>query len=123
MNHEEFREKKIKTELYHDNFQSYKRYGIPKAQLVIADIPYNLAGNAYASNPEWYVGGDNKNGESGKAKKSFFNGDGEFNLNEYFHFCGKPRELREFLSHLPRVGQRRIYEEMSFLRAFLFLRL
>ena len=72
MNHEEFREKKIKTELYHDNFQSYKRYGIPKAQLVIADIPYNLAGNAYASNPEWYVGGDNKNGESGKAKKSFF---------------------------------------------------
>ena len=37
MNHEEFREKKIKTELYHDNFQSYKRYGIPKAQLVIAD--------------------------------------------------------------------------------------
>lgn len=89
MNHEEFREKKIKTELYHDNFQNYKRYGIPKAQLVIADIPYNLAGNAYASNPEWYVGGDNKNGESGKAKKSFFNGDGEFNLNEYFHFCGK----------------------------------
>lgn len=89
MNREEFREKKIKTELYHDNFQNYKRYGIPKAQLVIADIPYNLAGSAYASNPEWYVGGDNKNGESGKAKKSFFNGDGEFNLNEYFHFCGK----------------------------------
>ena len=97
MNHEELREKKIKTELYHDNFQSYKRYGIPKAQLVIADIPYNLAGNAYASNPEWYVGGDNKNGESGKAKKSFFNGDGEFNLNEYFHFCGKllKKELKE----------------------------
>lgn len=79
----------IKTELYHDNFQNYKRYGIPKAQLVIADIPYNLAENAYASNPMWYIGGDNKNGESKKAASAFFNGDGDFNLNEYFHFCGK----------------------------------
>lgn len=80
---------KIKTELYHDNFQNYKRYGIPKAQLVIADIPYNLGANAYASNPMWYIGGDNKNGESKKAASAFFNGDGDFNLNEYFHFCGK----------------------------------
>ena len=32
-----------KIELYRDNFQNYKRYGIPKAQLVIADIPYNIA--------------------------------------------------------------------------------
>lgn len=31
--------KKIKTELYNDNFRNYKRYGIPKVQLVIADIP------------------------------------------------------------------------------------
>ena len=61
--------RKIKTELYNDNFQNYKRYGIPKAQLVIADIPYNLGANAYASSTEWYVGGDNKNGESKKAKK------------------------------------------------------
>ena len=40
-----------KCELYHDNFQNFKRYDIPKAQLVIADIPYNLGVNAYASNP------------------------------------------------------------------------
>lgn len=80
---------KIKTQLYHDNFQNYKRYAIPKAQLVIADIPYNLASKAYASNPMWYIGGDNKNGESKKAASAFFNGDGDFNLNEYFHFCGK----------------------------------
>ena len=79
----------IKCELYHDNFQNYKRYNIPKAQLVIADIPYNLAENAYASSPEWYIGGDNKNGESKKAKKAFFNGDGAFNIVEYFHFCNK----------------------------------
>ena len=46
-----------KVELYNDHFQNFKRYNIPKAQLVIADIPYNLANNAYASNPQWYVDG------------------------------------------------------------------
>ena len=39
----------IIVELYNDHFQNYKRYSIPKAQLVIADIPYNLGVNAYAS--------------------------------------------------------------------------
>ena len=39
-----------KIKLFNDNFQNYKSYGIPsKAQLVIADIPYNLGNNAYAS--------------------------------------------------------------------------
>lgn len=80
---------KIKTELYNDNFQNYKRYGIQKAQLVIADIPYNIGKNAYGSNPEWYVGGDNKNGESKKAGKMFFNTDNNFNIAEYFHFCNR----------------------------------
>ena len=79
----------IKTQLINDNFQNYKRYGIPKAQLVIADIPYNVGVNAYGSNPEWYVGGDNKNGESKKAGKMFFNTDNNFNIAEYFHFCNK----------------------------------
>ena len=46
-----------KPKLFHDNFQNYKRYGIPKAQLVIADIPYNIGDNAYGSNPMWYKGG------------------------------------------------------------------
>lgn len=50
--------KNIKTELFNDNFQNYKRYGIPKAQLVIADIPYNVGTNFYGSNPMWYKGGD-----------------------------------------------------------------
>lgn len=30
---------KLRCEIYHDNFQNYKKYGIPKAQLVIADMP------------------------------------------------------------------------------------
>lgn len=79
----------MKVELYNDHFQNYKRYNIPKAQLVIADIPYNLGVNAYASNPEWYINGDNKNGESKKAGKTFFNTDVNFNIAEYMHFCSK----------------------------------
>lgn len=87
----------IKIELYHDNFQNFKRYNIPKAQLVIADIPYNIGVNAYASNPEWYNGGNNKNGESQKAKSTFFRTDGAFKIAEYMHFCNRllikePRE-------------------------------
>lgn len=81
--------RKIKTELYNDHFQNFKRYNIPKAQLVIADIPYNLGNNAYASSNQWYIDGDNKNGESDKANKSFFKTDENFNLAEYMHFCSK----------------------------------
>ena len=79
----------VKTELYNDNFQNYKKYGIPKAQLVIADIPYNIGTNFYGSNPMWYKGGDNKNGESKLAKKAAFNTDFNFNIAEYFHFCNR----------------------------------
>lgn len=78
-----------RVELFNDHFQNYKVYGIPKAQLVIADIPYNVGINAYGSNPSWYKGGDNKNGESDLAGKNFFDTDGNFNLYEFFHFCSK----------------------------------
>jgi len=77
----------IKCELYHDNYQNFRRYNIPKAQLVLADIPYNLSSKAYASSPEWYIDGDNKKGESKKANKAFFGTDEKFNIAEYFHFC------------------------------------
>ena len=60
---------KYDMHLYRDSFQNYKVYQIPKAQLIIADVPYNLGTNAYGSNPSWYVDGDNKNGESDKAGK------------------------------------------------------
>ena len=79
--------KKIKCELINDHFQNYKVYGIPKAQLVIADIPYNLGNNAYASNPQWYEDGDNKNGESKLAGKTFFKTDEDFRIAEFMHFC------------------------------------
>lgn len=82
-------QKKLHCELYNDNFQNYKRYNIPKAQLVIADIPYNLGCNAYASNPQWYNNGDNSQGESNFANKAFFNTDGNFKITEYMHFCSR----------------------------------
>lgn len=69
--------------------QNYKRYAIPPAQLIIADVPYNVGNNFYGSNPMWYKGGENKNGESKLAKKAAFNSDFNFNLYEYFHFCSK----------------------------------
>ena len=73
--------------LFRDHFQNYKGYQIPKAQLIIADIPYNLGNNAYASNPSWYKDGDNSNGESELAGKSFFDTDEDFRPAEFMHFC------------------------------------
>jgi len=77
------------TVLINDHFQNYKGYNIPKAQLVIADIPYNVGKNAYGSNPSWYVDGDNKKGESDKANKEFFDTDKDFRPAEFMHFCNK----------------------------------
>ena len=74
---------------FNDHFQNYKSYSIPKAQLVIADIPYNIGKNAYGSNPSWYVDGDNKNGESELAGKEFFDTDKDFRISEFLHFCSK----------------------------------
>lgn len=79
----------IKCEIYRDSMQNYKKYAIPPAQLIIADVPYNIGNNFYGSNPMWYKGRDNKNGESKLAGKSAFNSDFNFNLYEYFHFCHK----------------------------------
>ena len=75
--------------LYRDHFQNFKQYNIPRAQLVIADVPYNVGNFAYGSNPAWYVDGDNKNGASKLAGKSFFDTDENFRLAEYLHFCSK----------------------------------
>ena len=85
----EQRKKQIKCEIYRDSMQNYKKYAIPPAQLIIADVPYNVGNNFYGSNPMWYNGGDNKNGESKLAGKAAFNSDFNFNLYEYFHFCSK----------------------------------
>jgi site-specific DNA-methyltransferase (adenine-specific) len=76
-------------QLIHDHFQNFKMYGIPKAQLVIADIPYNIGKNAYGSSPKWYIDGDHANGESELANTQFFNGDSSFSPQDFMWFCRK----------------------------------
>ena len=78
-----------RIQLYNDHFQNFKVYGIPHAQLIIADVPYNLGKNAYASNPAWYIDGDNKNGESKLANTEFFDTDKDFRPAEFMHFCSQ----------------------------------
>ena len=75
--------------LFNDHFQNYKVYGIPKAQLIITDIPYNIGNNAYGSNPNWYIDGDNKSGESEFVGKQFFDTDKDFKFPEFMHFYSK----------------------------------
>lgn len=82
-------ERKLKCELYHDSMQSWKSYAVPKAQLIICDIPFNIGTDFYGSNPMWYNGGDNKNGESKFAKSMAFYSDQSFNLSEFWHFAGR----------------------------------
>lgn len=78
-----------RCKLINDHFQNFKTYQIPHAQLIIADPPYNLGNNAYASNPSWYIDGDNKNGESELAGKEFFDTDKDFRPAEFMHFCSQ----------------------------------
>lgn len=82
-------QEECKVELFNDNFQNWKKYLTCKAQLIIADPPYNLGVNAYASNPAWYKDGDNKNGESELAGKEFFDTDKNFKPAEFMHFCSQ----------------------------------
>ncbi len=91
-----------KIELFNDHFQNYKKYLNCKAQLIIADVPYNLGNNAYASNPSWYVDGDNSKGESELAGKQFFNTDKDFRPAEFMHFCSRLliKEQRKRGKHL-----------------------
>lgn len=76
-------------QLINDHFQNSKRYNVPRAQLIIADIPYNIGANAYGSSPQWYVDGDNANGESELAGKQFFDTDKDFRISEFMHFTNR----------------------------------
>lgn len=77
--------------LYNDSFQNWKSHDIQKAQLILTDIPYQLGANMYGSNPLWYKGGDNSNGESKLAGRQAFDTDSKegFRIAEFFHFCSK----------------------------------
>ena len=85
----EFRMMSNRIGLFNSHYQNFKQFGIPKAQLILTDIPYNIGANAYGSNPMWYVGGDNKNGESELAGEEFFDTDKDFRPAEFMHFCSQ----------------------------------
>lgn len=85
----EFRLNRNRIGLFNSHFQNFKQFGVPKAQLILTDIPYNIGKNAYGSNPTWYIGGDNKNGESEFAGTEFFDTDKDFRPAEFMHFCSQ----------------------------------
>lgn len=85
----EFRLNRNRIGLFNSHFQNFKQFGVPKAQLILTDIPYNIGKNAYGSNPTWYIGGDNKNGESELAGTEFFDTDKDFRPAEFMHFCSQ----------------------------------
>ena len=91
----------ISIKLINDHFENAKRYQIPHAQLIIADIPYNLGNKAYPSNPQWYIHGDNKTGESKLPGSSFFDTDNDFKINNFFDFCTR------YLNKEPKKGGER----------------
>lgn len=85
----EFRMMNNRVGLFNSTYQDFKRYGIPKAQLILTDIPYSLGDKAYGSNPTWYEGGQIENGESDKAGETFFVTDENFKPAEFMHFAAQ----------------------------------
>ena len=78
------------VKLFNDNFQNFKAYNLPrKAQLLIADIPYNIGSNAYASRKDGWIDNDVSKGRKFSRDKTFFDTDVNFNIPEFFHFASK----------------------------------
>lgn len=85
----EFRMMNNRVGLFNSSFQDFKKLGLPKAQLILTDIPYNLSTNMYGSNPSWYLGGDRTNGESELAGETAFVTDENFKPAEFMHFAAQ----------------------------------
>ena len=77
----------MKPVLIRDHFQNNRQYSLPRAQLILTDIPYNLSGSFSASHPDWYQDGKIENGESSKAHKPAFLTDTNFNIADFFSFA------------------------------------
>lgn len=58
-------------QLINDHMQNRKQYNIPKAQLVIADIPYNIGKNAYGSNPNGILMATAQKAKANSPEKNF----------------------------------------------------
>ena len=73
--------------LIRDHFENAKQYNLPRADLIICDLPYELGEKMYASNPSWYNQGDRTQGESKLAHKAAFNTDYRFSIPNFFSFA------------------------------------
>lgn len=73
--------------IINDDFNNYEKYNIPKADLILTDIPYCIGLNAYASNRSWWKDGNVANGKSKRAKTEFFSGEGQFDIDQFLSFC------------------------------------
>ena len=73
--------------LIRDHFENAKQYNLPRADLIICDLPYELGEKMYASNPSWYNQGDRTKGESKLAHKAAFNTDYKFSIPNFFSFA------------------------------------
>ena len=73
--------------LIRDHFENAKQYNLPRADLIICDLPYELGEKMYASNPSWYNKGDRTQGESKLAHKAAFNTDYRFSIPNFFSFA------------------------------------
>jgi site-specific DNA-methyltransferase (adenine-specific) len=71
------------------DFREFDRFDVGVFDLLLSDVPYALGGSAYGSNPMWYVGGDNANGESRLAAQPFFSTDQDFDLDAYAVVCSR----------------------------------
>jgi len=89
-----------KPVLIRDHFENAKQYNLPRADLIICDLPYELGSKMYASNPAWYNQGDRANGESNLAHKAAFNTDYRFSIPNFFSFA------RRLLKKEPGKGEK-----------------
>lgn len=69
------------------DYRDHADHDVGVFDLLLSDIPYAVGTNAYGSNPMWYQHGDNRNGESSKARQAFFAADDSFDLDAYAQAC------------------------------------
>ena len=79
----------VKCELIRDHFQNSRSYALPPADLLIADIPFNIGSNFNASRPSWWEGNRVENGESSNAHKAAFKTDYSFSIPDFFAFASR----------------------------------
>ena len=79
----------IKCELIRDHFQNARSYPLPRADLLVADLPYNIGVDFYASRPGWWEGNRVENGASAKAGKAAFKTDYSFSIPDFFAFASR----------------------------------